>query len=116
MELYLQVQLLQLLQLLLHKNSTWYHNKIELPKVNFNTPNCKPSAVSQITVRWCTKLKMHGINRLVNVIISPTNEKKKEIFKRMIVSNSESLPIIDLVIDMDFSVKHTQAILLNMCL
>ena len=81
----------------------------------FETPNCKPAAVSRITKNPRSKLKRQVMKRLVDVKCSPTKNEKKIIFRKLVANDDDSQAIFDLAVEMQFSVGETRNILLNNC-
>ena len=81
----------------------------------FETPDWKPAAVSQITDNPRSKLKRQVMKRLVDVKLSPTNNDKNIVFRKLVANDEDSQAIVDLAVEMQSSVEETKNMLLNNC-
>ena len=79
------------------------------------TPDCKSAALSQINSIPNTKFKKKVMKRLIDVKLSPLNERKQVFFLKLVNNDSESLASIELGIDIDSTIKETKDMLINIC-
>ena len=60
-------------------------------------------------------IKKRVMRRLVDCKISPANDAKKKLFRKLVANDVESLAIIECAVDMESSVEETKEMLLNNC-
>ena len=96
-------------------NSRWFRNDLIEPNPLLQTPEREVSSVGTDDITPRSAHKKRVMRRLVDCKISPSNDAKKKLFRKLVANDVKSLAIIECAIDMESSVEETKEMLLNNC-
>ena len=95
----------------INSNSRWYRNKLSDTPIKDDTDDVITEA-SGISVE-AKSMRKSVMKRLLDETISPTSDKKRKCFRKMVQNDEHAKTIIDLSIEMSSSMEETKNMMLN---